>query len=128
VVCVTTLKPSCAEFAAEIARQIRAGEIEQRAFLLQHLSRALRSTVSRKAAASPPAESPRRKPASRARSAVCSPTANSGSCGKQAEILQLRRDGADRIGRCDDDGAIGRLALVMESDRLELEHRREQHP
>jgi hypothetical protein len=46
---------------------------------------------------------------------------------QKAKIRQLRRDGTDRIGRRNDDGAVARLTLVMKGDRLELEHRREQH-
>ncbi len=38
----------------------------------------------------------------------------------------MGRDGAQRIGAGNDDGAIARIGIVLERDRLEPQHRRAQ--
>ena len=46
---------------------------------------------------------------------------------EQPVAFELMLDAAQRIGAGDDDGAVSRLAVVVQGQRLEPQHRRLQH-
>ena len=46
---------------------------------------------------------------------------------EQPAAGKMRLDAAQRIGAGDDDRAIARIGIVVERDRLEPQHRRQQH-
>ena len=46
---------------------------------------------------------------------------------EQLAVLEVRREAAQRIGGGDDDRAVAPVLIIAKGDRLEPQHRRQQH-
>ena len=121
---MTTRRPLSPSSRGQIPRQIGAGQIKQRRGFLQLLR--LHSCQHEIAQA---------RGIAAGRHHMGKPGMAGGAGGMFADREQrqleqpvaLEFDAAQRIGAGDDDRAVARVQIVMERDRLEPQHRRQQH-